>query len=144
MNLREQFRQELEKGRQFFDLEVGIISRICDEEYEVFTGLTQLPFFKEGDVFKLAETYCSEVARTRQTIYYNQVGLMGEMRFHPVYRSLQLESYIGTPIMTGEKLWGTLNFSSIQAKEIRFAEQEIAYIENAATQFASTIENTPI
>jgi GAF domain-containing protein len=141
MNLRDQLKLELEKGRQFFDLEVGIISKICNERYEVFAGLTQLPFFKEGDVFKLAETYCSEVVRTQRTIYYNQVGLIGEMRFHPVYRSLHLESYIGTPIKVDGQLWGTLNFSSIQAKEIKFSDKEIAYIENAAIQLASTLGN---
>ena len=139
-----QRKEELEKGRQFFDLEVGIVSKICDERYEVFAGLTQLPFFQEGDVFKLAETYCSKVVRNRQTIYYNQVGLIGEMRFHPVYRSLQLESYIGTPIMIGEELWGTLNFSSIQAKEIHFSELEVAYIENAAIRLATTISKYQI
>jgi GAF domain-containing protein len=143
MDLRGQFRQELEKGRQYLGLEVGIVSKTCNERYEVFAGLTQLPFFKEGDVFNLAETYCSEVVRTHQTIFYNQVGLIGEMRFHPIYRSLQLESYIGTPIMIEGKLWGTLNFSSIQAKEIHFSEQEVAYIENASIQLATKLENTP-
>lgn len=144
MDLKEQLRQELEKGCQFFGLEVGIVSKISDQHYEVFAGLTQYPFFKEGDIFDLAETYCREVVRTGQTVYYNQVSLVGEMRYHPVYRSLHLESYIGSPIVVSGKLWGTLNFSSIQAKEIKFSNLDVVYIENASEQVADLIENNPM
>lgn len=142
MDLKTQFRQELVKGCQFFDLEVGIVSKICGEDYEVFAGITHLPFFKEGDHFKLAETYCSEVVRTNKTIYYNQVSSIGEMRYHPVYRTLHLESYIGTPIHVEGRLWGTLNYSSIQAKEVQFKKEEVAYVENTAIKIAAYLPGT--
>lgn len=67
----------LEAGRQYFNMEAAIVSNVAGESYKIVIGITRLPFFKTGDVFRLSETYCREVIRTRSTIYYNQVGLIG-------------------------------------------------------------------
>lgn len=138
--LKDKLKGILEAGRQYFNMEAAIVSRVTDKSYTIVMGITRLPFFKDGDVFKLSDTYCSEVIRTQDTIYYNQVGLIGTMRHHPAYNSLHLESYIGTPVMVGGSLWGTLNFSSIEAREISFTDKEVAFIENLATETASIVQ----
>ncbi len=130
----------LETGRQYFNMEAAIVSKVTDENYKIVIGITRLPFFKDGDVFKLSDTYCSEVIRTQSTICYNQVGLIGTMKLHPAYHSLHLESYIGTPIIIREKLWGTLNYSSIEARELNFTVKEHAFIENLAAKTATIIQ----
>lgn len=40
------------------------------------------------------------------------------MKRHPAYEVNKLESYLGTPIWHGSKVFGTLNFSSLKTKEI--------------------------
>lgn len=139
-SLKERLKGILETGRQYFNMEAAIVSKVTDENYEIVKGITRLPFFKDGDVFKLSETYCSEVIRTQSTIYYNQVGLIGTMRMHPAYHSLHLESYIGTPVVIDGTLWGTLNYSSIEARELNFSVTEVAFIKNLAIETATIIQ----
>ena len=131
----------LEAGRQYFNMEAAIVSKVAGESYKIVIGITRLPFFKTGDVFRLSETYCREVIRTRSTIYYNQVGLIGIMRLHPAYRSLHLESYIGTPLTVDGRLWGTLNFSSIEAREIHFTDKDIDFIETLAIKTSRILKD---
>jgi GAF domain-containing protein len=122
-------------------MEAAIVSKVAGEGYKIVIGITRLPFFKTGDVFRLSETYCREVIRTRSTVYYNQVGLIGIMRLHPAYRSLHLESYIGTPLTVDGQLWGTLNFSSIEAREIHFTDKDIDFIETLAIKTSRILKD---
>ena len=120
MDLKEQLRSKIDKGCRFFDMEAGIVSRVDGEQYHIVVGITKLPFFKDGDVFDLNDTYCREVVESRETVCFNQVSLVGRMRNHPAYRSVKLESYIGTPILVDRSLWGTVNFSSLRARAFEF------------------------
>lgn len=135
-------KEQLEKGRHFFDFEAAIISNIVDSKYLIVAGLTELPFFKVGDEFVLEETYCYDVVKTKSPVYYNMVGRMGKMKNHPVYLNLRLESYIGTPIIINEKIWGTLNFSSLKARRKRYEKEDIDFIVKMAEKVAKyMVEN---
>ncbi|MFK7906916.1 MAG: ATP-binding protein, partial [Chitinophagales bacterium] len=48
---------------------------------------------------------------------------------HPCYLDMQMESFIGTQIIVKNKPYGTLNFTSHQARRIPFNESDRVYIE---------------
>ena len=122
------FTDYLQTGREIFDLETGIISKIIDNTYIIDSVNSNLESLQPKLEFPLENTYCKEVVKTAKTITYTNVGKMETMKGHPVYQNLKLESYIGTPILINGKVYGTLNFSStkIRAKGFTTQEQEIA------------------
>ena len=107
--------QLLKMGCQRFGLDIGILSKITDNSYEVFAvEITQDILIKisPGDVFDLSQTYCNETVRVNKPICILQAGTSNEWRNHPCYTDFQLESYLGTTVIVGGAIYGTLNFSS--------------------------------
>ena len=134
---------KLREGCRCLGLEAGIVSHVSGYKYQIVKGASELPLFDDGDVFDLGDTYCSEVVKTAATVAYHHVGSIQELKLHPVYQSLRLEAYIGTPIMLGDHLWGTVNFSSLDAKETPFAVDAVNYIESLAQELSDFITREP-
>ncbi len=117
----------LETGCQILGLETGIISQITGQTYTIRSVHSTLTSLAADQSFALADTYCAAVVQAHQTITYKQVGSDPTLKGHPVYQSLHLESYLGTPIWVNGEIYGTLNFSSTQIHSQDFSchEQEI-------------------
>lgn len=72
------------------------------------------------------DIYCGEVLQRKQTVRYGHVSQIENMRQHPLYQSLKMESYIGTPIWVDGEVYGTLSFLSTQVRTaFDHHEQEI-------------------
>ncbi len=115
----------LRSGIEIFQMQTGIVSHITDDlKYIVKDVQTPLEVIQKGDVYELEGTYCREVYETRRTLGFPHVGRIKELQHHPVYENLKLESYISAPIFVQEKLYGTLNFTSLIPREHGFSEHE--------------------
>ncbi|MBL6448598.1 GAF domain-containing sensor histidine kinase [Fulvivirga sp. 29W222] len=128
----------LKVGLQIFNMKIGIVSKINDAEYLVCNCISQIQQIESGTIFPLEGTYCREVVKTNSVIGLPHVGLLKEMKTHPVYINMKLESYISAPIYVDEVLFGTLNFSSTQPRKYGFSEHErdlIAMMANAIGAF---------
>ena len=133
--------QGLALGLEALNLETGIISRINNRDYVIQQVSSTLgDIFHTGDQFELNNTYCEAVARQHKTITYIQVGAIPEMRLHPVYQAVQLESYIGSPIPGKDgDVTGTVNFSSHEAREVEFTQEEVLFVEQMAHKLAEVL-----
>jgi signal transduction histidine kinase len=128
----------LQTGLEIFQMEVGIVSRIEGDDYFICEAISPGNVFASGDVFPLRDTYCYEVFRSNQVIGFPHVGLLVEMKSHPVYLNMRLESYLSAPIYKEGKLFGTLNFTSTQVRKNGFSEHErdlISLMANAIGSF---------
>lgn len=129
----------LKAGIDIFQMETGIVSHIInDKDYIVKDVISPLDIFGPGDVFELDGTYCREVHKTEKVIGFPQVGLIDEMKGHPVYQNLKLEAYISAPIFVRDTLYGTLNFTSRNPRRYGFSEHEhdlIALMANSIGNF---------
>ena len=47
---------------------------------------------------------------------------------HPAYASSRLESYLGVPVQLGDRVYGTLDFSSRRPRSVEFTEREFTLI----------------
>ena len=116
------------------NMENAVISRVENRDYiiqqaECLSGCS----FSRGDQFELSNTYCEAVIRQHKTISFSQAGNIPEMRLHPVYQSIHMESYIGTPIFNKENsVMGTLSFSAQGVRENSFSADEISFVEQMA------------
>lgn len=142
-NIDEWMLESLKTGCERFNLETGIISHIDKQNYIIKHTYSSLgEIFQPGDSFELENTYCEAVCRQNKTITYIQVGNIPEMRLHPVYVAVQLESYIGSPIFDLEnKVIGTINFSSHEVRPSHFTEEEIQDIEMMAKRISEIINS---
>jgi len=124
-------------GSRIFNLEFGIVSNINGEEYLVCDAVSPENVLEPGAIFELEGTYCREVIYTKRVIGFPHVGSIEEMKGHPVYINMKLESYISAPIFKGSEIFGTLNFSSTRIRRNGFSEYERELISMMANAIGS-------
>lgn len=130
----------LRVGIGMFKMKIGIVSNIVDNDYFICNAISPDDSISKGDVFELEGTYCREVYRTRKVLGFPHVGSMEEMKNHPVYENMKLESYISAPIYVHSKLFGTLNFSSTEARKKGFSENERELISIMASSIGNFLQ----
>ncbi|WP_144213530.1 sensor domain-containing diguanylate cyclase [Shewanella donghaensis] len=103
----------LKMGLERFDLCIGILSKIDQDQYVVKYCVTpdEVPLNPE-DCFDLDSTYCSITCNAKGPVGIEHMGENDIFAVHPAYKAFGLESYIGIPIRLNGELYGTLNFSS--------------------------------
>ena len=118
----------LEVGCQTLGLDIGIVSRIRDDDYAVEVVHAPDDDIGVGDRFDLASTYCEEVVGTDAVCAFTDARSDGR-ETHPAYREFGLESYIGVPLDVDDRRYGTLNFSSPTTRSDPFGALEQTFVE---------------
>lgn len=130
----------LKIGSEIFNLETGIVSKIVDKEYIVMgTNITD-GVISKGMVFDLEGTYCFEVYSSNKSVALTSIGTNKKMCKHPVYMAMKLESYISAPIFVNGQIYGTINFTSLNIRDIGFYPYEIEMLEIMATNIGKMLE----
>ncbi len=130
----------LQTGLEIFSMEIGIVSQIESDDYTICNALSPNEVLKKGDLFPLEGTYCREVFKTQKVLGFPHVGALEEMKDHPVYQNMKLESYLSAPIFVDKELFGTLNFTSTKIRPHGFSEHEkdlISLMANSIGNFLS-------
>lgn len=130
----------LQAGVEIFGMETGIVSRIDNDSYVVCDVVSPLEVLEKNLEFALEDTYCREVVKSQCVLGFPEVGKLDYMNCHPVYQNLKLEAYLSAPIYVDGKLFGTLNFTSVNKREQGFSHHEhdmILLMGNAIGAFIS-------
>jgi GAF domain-containing protein len=122
-------REVLCEGIQRFPVLVGIVSRISGNDYEIFSVVSDTGVIKESDVYQLDCVYCRDVYKTKNTIAITEID------------GFPIEVYISSPIIVNDKVWGTLNFSSLDITNTSFSKDDIQFNEEQAKKIATAISN---
>ncbi len=122
----------LKLGTQYFGLELGIISEINFDDYHVKFA-SDYTHIKQDQLFSLGNTYCSFTFKSDTPQAWHNAG-MSEIKTHPCYEHFGLNAYIGTKIFVNNRPYGTVNFSSKDARVQPFSEREKAFI-NLISQY---------
>jgi len=118
---------------------LGIVSRIENNDYEIFSVLSHLNVIKEDEIYRLDGVYCRDVFKTKETIAITEIDNIPGMKLHPLYDGFPIEVYISSPIIVDSQVWGTINYSSIEISETPFSEEDIQFNESCADEIASVI-----
>ncbi|MEB3219201.1 MAG: response regulator [Nostocales cyanobacterium 94392] len=143
LNFRQRVTQMLQMGCQRFDLKIGILSKITANNYEVVAVETTEEAtvkISPGDVFDLTQTYCHETIQVNRPICILQAGSNNQWQNHPCYINTQLESYLGTTVIVGGAIYGTLNFSSHYPQLLSCTSVKIELLRLMAQWLGSEIE----
>ena len=114
-------------GLKVFDLELGIVSKVDENSYIVLHAITPDNSLLPGTVFDLQGTYCVHTLGAGSALAFHKAS-QSAIANHPCYINFQLESYIGAPIKIGDKIFGTVNFSSAK-DSLAFNDDAYDYIE---------------
>ena len=119
----EKLKALLENGCRQFNLPIGILSHIYQDKYEVIQAISPDNSIPPGSILELGNTYCSETIRARGPIGFEHAE-ESEWKTHPCYRDFKLETYFGIPVVTGNEVYGTLNFSSPTPRDNHFTSND--------------------
>lgn len=130
----------LNQGRVQLSMETGIVSYIEGAVYKVVAVQARLTVFRAGDLFRLSDTYCREVLRSRRSVALSEVDGVPGLQRHPLYMPMALEAYIAAPIVIGDSIWGTVNYTSMQVRQRPFSDDHIALVEEQAREIAAVLK----
>jgi len=138
-NLLELSNDILEAGRRRYSAMMAIVSHVRGEVYKVVAVSSETMIPCPGDSYPLNSVYCREVVRNGYTIASTEIkGAKGKPS-HPLYDSIPCEFYIGSPILVEGKVWGTLNFTSLEKRSKPFSEDDVLFNEKNASLIALAI-----
>jgi diguanylate cyclase (GGDEF)-like protein len=112
--------QLLAIGCELFDLEIGIIARVKDDSFRVVA--VQAPpdvEIEPGTAFDLEDTFSSQTIAANGPVHIRSAKSAG-LTDHPAHKALGIQAYLGAPLQTGEKVYGTLSFSSRSSRRRDF------------------------
>ncbi|MGB3203913.1 MAG: response regulator [Crinalium sp.] len=141
LKFEEHLQELLKMGCQRLNLDIGIISHIENNLFEVVATYSLDSEITAGDVFKLEEIYCHEILHAKEPVSFEHAATC-EWGNHACYQKFKLESYIGTPVYVAGKVYGTLNFSSTQPRQKLFKQVDKELLKLMAQWVGSTIERT--
>lgn len=126
LSLDEQLNETLKLGCRLLGLEIGKvcqIDKIQNTNTFINTVAPQGYSVNTGAVIPLEKTFCSLTYQSDDPIMINYVE-NSEYKDYPCYEFSHLEAYIASPIYVNGEKYGTVNFSSTQARLEPFTEQD--------------------
>ncbi|NEQ36112.1 MAG: GAF domain-containing protein [Okeania sp. SIO3I5] len=119
------FEQRLQRllamGRKHFNMEIGILSQIQGDRYQVVEAQLPSKATIKGAVFELKQVYCQETMQGKGVVCIESANTP-EWNNHPCHTTFGLKSYIGIRVICHGKVYGTLSFSSLSPRLTPFTE----------------------
>ena len=142
LNFDERLQGLLAMGRRYLRLDIGILARIKGDRYRVVAvqmpPRSNIPIHQE-DIFDLGETFCKETFQSQQVIDFATV-IDSQWSQHPAYSTLELQAYIGAPVIVGGQPYGTLNFSSLSPRDAEFKNGDRQFLKLMAQWVGNELE----
>jgi len=116
---------------------MGIVSHIHDGKYDVVAVTSETGIPELGDSYPVEAVYCREVVEKNRTVAITEIEGVKGMSLHPLYDAIPCGFYISSPIFVNGKVWGTLNYTSLEIRDTHFTDEDIAYNEAKAATIAT-------
>lgn len=139
----EQFRAALKTGNGTLYTKMAMLNRIEDGKFTVLYAVVPPETVHEGDVFKLAETYCDITVKADDVVAISAMSI-SEYKAHVCYTKFKLESYIGVPVKVHGALFGTLTFLDPDPHRPGFSESDKDFVRLMGAWMSSTLEREEI
>ncbi|MBE9110934.1 response regulator [Nodosilinea sp. LEGE 07298] len=129
----------LQTGCKVLGFTGGLVGQVDDTDYVAQAMLSELPGLEPNLRCTLDNTFCGMAIRQQQTICLDHVGADVNLRQHPLYQALKLESYLGTPIVVDGEVYGSLCFFDTVPRPQGFKQHEKEIIELMAQSISKVI-----
>ena len=121
-------RRLLELGRNRLGVDVGFVSHVDGETFEIVDAVGSHELLQPGRDAPLSETYCRRtldgdgLLSVRDAEYEGWVG-------DPAYETYGLGCYLGAKVVVDEELYGTICFADRNPRDRTFTDSEMVYVE---------------
>ena len=137
----------LQEGRRYLGSDLAILSQIERDTYTVawVDASDGIPV-AAGQQFPLGDTWCDVLVSsanegpTRE--YFIPDTDRPEYHAHPCYKANPLGSYAGIVVEVDGHPWGTLNFSSVRARQEDYDESEKLFLRLLANWLSEMLTNS--
>ncbi len=131
----------LELGCEQADLDVGILSHIEDDRYEVIEAVDPAGAVTAGDVFDLSETICefTVMGGAADVVTLSDIG-SDTYETHPAVQQRDPDAYIGTTVVVDGDTYGTVSFSSESTDSGAFTDSQREVIKLIAQWIGAELE----
>lgn len=144
ISLESLYRICLEIGIQALRLDLGIVSQIKKNNYQIIAHTPNIYGVKKNDVYPTENTYCHEVTQQEKTISIANVSETHKCSYSRPYQATGLEHFISTPIKINNKLHGTLHFSGSGEHRNLFTNKEYEFVEFLARAIAKALQQKTV
>ncbi len=131
----ERIRAALQLGTEYFGVENGHLVHIdpAAGTHEIVQVRGSHPSIAQGETTDLSETYCRMVVANGDTLLVGNVAET-EWRDDPAYEFHELGCYLGTKVVVGRTLYGTLCFVDREPRPSVFEPHDRAFLERLAEE----------
>lgn len=124
----DQIVEGLKIAKEYLGMNLAVISQIDGDRYTVKHFVSgDKTDLKEGDEFKLSDTFCELVIGQDNILYITDVS-KSEYTDHPCHSLFGVESYLGINYTVDGDRRGTVNFSAPIAREEKFDTYDLEFI----------------
>jgi len=124
----EKVQQLIHLGCEHFSLPYGFLTRIRDGVQHVVRASGTHPLLQRGETCPLSKSYCRKTIQDDCLIAVQNAPKEG-WEGDPAYEAFELGTYIGTQILVGGELYGTLCFAGTTPRAHPFTERERTFVE---------------
>ncbi|MEZ3143254.1 PAS domain-containing protein [Halobaculum sp. MBLA0143] len=119
-------------GCETLGLEVGLVSRVEDREYNVEAAHGPDVDVAAGDCYDLEETFCAALFEGDDSFAAETVSFRNAQEAgyddHPAFHGEPLRAYAGVPLRVDGEPYGTVNFAARRPREEPFGEAENTFL----------------
>ena len=126
-------------GTEILGVETGIVSNIQGDNYRVLNVFPPDNGIPLNKAFALPDTYCADVVNKDAVVAYHNIDEMPGAS-HPCFEKYTLKSYLASPVRVHGEFFGTVNFSSLRARERPFTSIETDYLLLLASWIGNELE----
>lgn len=127
LHFEDQVSRVLQEGLTMLRLDLGIVSKIQDNNYTVLFYSPANAALERGQILNLNTTFCALTFQNQDVVDIDDV-IDSPYSGHPCYSSFGIESYIGVPLYVEGKPYGTLNFSSTIPRTTPFNDADRNFV----------------
>lgn len=139
MNFSQKVQALLVMGAQHFGTPLGILARVEGDAYVAQEVYSRDENLSRGIRYSLSQTYTQQVMETGQPVVF-QRAKGSKWETHPCYQTYGLETYLGTPVVVDNHLYGALNFFGKDAHEEPFTTADMEFLRLMAQWVGSELE----
>lgn len=133
------FADYLDMGCRMLAMPNGFISEIKDGVWTARASRTEIGLEK-GDEVPLKDAFCSVVTKQENVVSFDSTSEDPVWRERNVFNGHRLESYIGVPVYRDREMYGTLCFSSGNARTDGFKDYEKDIVQVMAQTVSRLLE----
>jgi len=132
-------RRLLELGREYLGLDIGFLSQIDGDAFEIVDAVGSHELIQPGATAPVSETYCRRVLESDGPLGVADAAA-GEWEGDPAYEQYGLESFLGVTVSSGADQYGTLCFADTDPRDAPFSEGQQTFVELMGEWFSHELD----